>query len=379
MKKLSILIFIFCKSALYSQTIENIQIHSKELNQDREILVYTPPGYNELTLQTYDVIYVFDAQNRELFDFTHAMIRFLDPEQNFIVVGITSPNHPETNYNRQNDFLPIPVNVAPEDFFGGRKGNVDHFLKYLKNEVAPYIEKNYRTKGRKIAVGHSLGASFILWSLVEEPALFNDYIAVSPNLAFDKERLVNELMNIDYENRKSETFLYLSHADEGIEYWREWLPAREKFYAFLRVGHWTNFQYLIKDFSDETHWSSFPPSLTAAFKAYVAFIEERDKKYSKEIYEISISVKVPNKTNEVYIVGNQPELGDWQADKIKLNRKSDFLREIQLKVHSPAIFKFTRGNWETEGTVKFHDGSNLYIHPEKQNQLEFEIEEWADN
>ena len=77
----------------------------------------------------------------------------------------------------------------------------------------------------------------------------------------------------------------------------------------------------------------------------------------------TIRVSVPNKTDEVFIVGNQESLGNWKPDKVKLSRINDFEREITLNINFPADFKFTRGSWETEGyTSNFWEvNSNLQI------------------
>ena len=385
MRKLTlVIIVIICNTIIYAQEIaeiKNVTIDSKELNQQREILIYTPQSYNELTLQTYDVIYVFDAQNRELFDLTHSIMTFLERGRMFIVVGITSPYNKELNYGRSNDFVPKPVNVKvnPKDYFGGNYGNTENFMKYIKNEVIPYVEKNYRTKNRRIVVGHSLGASFALYNFVKDPALFDDYIAISPNLAYDSEWLANELLNFDFTKLTTKKFLYISNADEGTTYWQNWKPAREKVYTFLKADSFPNLKYVIKSFPDYEHWKSFLPSLQAALTAYFPFLDEQEAKYStEEKYEITISVKVPRIGDELYIVGNQPTLGDWQPEKVKMLRKSDFIREIKLQVFAPAFFKFTRGNWDTEAFIKYHDATNIYIDPAKQKNLEFEISGYVD-
>ncbi|MEQ8577032.1 MAG: hypothetical protein RIB63_23390, partial [Fulvivirga sp.] len=72
---------------------------------------------------------------------------------------------------------------------------------------------------------------------------------------------------------------------------------------------------------------------------------------SPEIYETKIRVKVPNKDDVVYIAGNQPNLTYWSSS-IRLTKVSDCEREITVNLHYPALFKFTRGNWDTEAVVE---------------------------
>ena len=101
---------------------------------------------------------------------------------------------------------------------GQYAGNADNFLNFVADEVIPFVNKNYRTIDHNISIGHSLSASFILHALVNKPNLFSSYIAISPNLAYDNERLAQQLLTIDYSKIKGLTYLYLSHADEGIEF-----------------------------------------------------------------------------------------------------------------------------------------------------------------
>ncbi|MFD0796846.1 hypothetical protein ACFQZJ_05200 [Maribacter chungangensis] len=57
----------------------------------------------------FDVIYVFDAQAREMFNVVHSTIQFLDgQEYAFIVVGIESPFNEEPLQHRNIDLLPKP-------------------------------------------------------------------------------------------------------------------------------------------------------------------------------------------------------------------------------------------------------------------------------
>lgn len=90
----------------------------------------------------------------------------------------------------------------------------------------------------------------------------------------------------------------------------------------------------------------------------------------------TIRISVPNKSDEVYIVGNQDNLGNWQPDKIKMVKTSDYQREISVELKLPAEFKFTRGKWENEAKVVDFE-NNIKIN-EKSSIFNFEIENWKD-
>jgi predicted alpha/beta superfamily hydrolase len=380
---ISVILITFWTSINFGQDIarvENLKIQSKSLNQEREILVYTPIDYDWRENEYFNVIYVFDSHSREFFDYTSSMISFLtDNTKSYIVVGITSPYNEKLDYSRNNDLLPVLETKDSKNRYGKYSGNANNFFNFVSTEIIPFIDSNYRTLNTKIAVGHSLSASFILDTFIKNPDLFNAYLAISPNLAYDNDKLANKLVSFDYSKITSPTYLYLSNANEGIDYWKEWKPAREKVYSFYKKTlKNNNFKTQINEFPENNHWSTFPPSLNKGLDFYFEKIEKtQEKKLSKEEYEVTIRVKVLSEKDTIYITGNQDNLGNWKPEKIKMKRISDFERELKVKLKSPAQFKLTRGNWETEAEVKGTYG-NITIKPEKQSNFEFEIENYFD-
>ena len=94
---------------------------------------------------------------------------------------------------------------------------------------------------------------------------------------------------------------------------------------------------------------------------------------------VTFKVIVPTKTDKVFITGNQESLGDWEADKIKMNVISDYEREITTSVTFPAEFKFTRGSWESEAVVVGREnGQNLNLVKELSQQV-YVIDHWSDD
>ncbi len=91
-----------------------------------------------------------------------------------------------------------------------------------------------------------------------------------------------------------------------------------------------------------------------------------------------IIVSVPEKTDEVFIVGNQESLGNWEPNKVKMTKISDYEREITLNLTFPAEFKFTRGSWETEGYINnfFEDKPNIVL--ESNQPVNYGVKSWKD-
>jgi len=377
LKNYLIAIFIICYLQINAQSIARVEtkkIQSKFLKQERELLIYTPIDYDWRVNEYFDVIYVFDSQNREFFDYASSILSFLPNNgKSFIVVGITSPYNGELNYGRNNDLLPVLTTEDSKKRYGTYSGNADNFLEFISNEVVSFVDNNYRTLNTKIAVGHSLSASLILYSIIKKANLFSNYIAISPNLAYDNEFLTQSLITFDYSKIKNKTFLYLSNADEGIEYWKEWKPAREKLYNFFDTQLKNeNLTIKINNYPTKNHLNTFPPSLNDAFEFYFKNITQKNEdQTSSQLFETKILLKVQNKTDTIYITGNQKNLGNWNPDKIKMKEISEFEREIVLKLQSPAQFKFTKGNWESELQIN-GTYDKVTIKPEIKQEYEFQ-------
>ena len=184
------------------ESVKELFLKSEYFNHERQVLIYTPGGYQQFDQTYYDVIYVFDAQDRTMFDLVHCLLNIAckpDPDGgksiNFIIVGICSPNLWDIDYFRNDDYLPMPLHGNNGLFQEGyHYGHSTDLKKFVKNELMPYVATHYRTSGRSLGIGHSLSASFVLDAMVTDD-LFDDYIAISPNCCYDEYRLATDIEN----------------------------------------------------------------------------------------------------------------------------------------------------------------------------------------
>lgn len=365
----------------YTASDTTLMMSSKYFGFQRKIFLELPPLYKENDQHSYDVIYVFDAQDKPYFDMVNGLTPFINMhyEQRFIVVGICSPQ--EGNYSRQDDFLPSPKTKSADKFYDGHCGHADSLSLFIKNELMPYIDTHYRTTGHTLGIGHSLGASFILESMVDHE-LFTDYIAFSPNMAFDGNRVAKELEQYNYSRVKGYRFLFLSDAgEERVKGWESWKPAREELYQYYRSHPLSKFIILTrKSYSEFNHMSCYPIALHDAMTSYFQYRDSIDQFLSKENYKVHIELKIDNPKDEVYITGNQKALGNWIPGEVKMKKVSDTVRSIDLELHYPALFKFTRGNWDTEGYIMndSNEGQNLRIESPKQSNYKYVLDNWVD-
>ncbi|MDD7461618.1 MAG: alpha/beta hydrolase-fold protein [Prevotellaceae bacterium] len=385
-KLIAVLLNLITMSCLAQQIaqVNTVTLKSNYFDHDRTIFIYTPDLYQEYTKNEYDVIYVFDAQDRSKFDLVHSLPYLfgnMDNEfmRNFIVVGICSPYIKESDYSRNNDYLPSPLHQHDGLFKGKYHGNSKELKLFIKNELMPYINKNYRTTGHSLGIGHSLSASFILDAMITDE-LFDDYIAISANYCYDKERLANDFINYPFCKLSSPRFIFLSMADETTSWTEDWGQAWKKIEHFVLDEKTSpkNVKLLIKTYPKFNHISTYLPSMQDALYQYMQFLASNINYTSPSIYPIKIELTGCSKEDEVYITGNQAALGNWEPDKIKLKMINDSTKSINLKLHLPAHFKFTRGTWETEGYIKdAYPGYNLSI-TKPQSIQTYRIGQWAD-
>ena len=77
------------------------------------------------------------------------------------------------------DYTPVH-----EAFFRG-SGDAPKFFAFLKEQLLPFIEANYRVDpSQRALMGSSFGGTFTLYAMFTEPTLFSGYVAASPAVPY---------------------------------------------------------------------------------------------------------------------------------------------------------------------------------------------------
>ncbi|PIB30698.1 hypothetical protein BFP77_03825 [Maribacter sp. 4U21] len=274
--KYSVLACVFFSFLTFAQKIKTKGINSTVFGMERAIWVYTPELYDYEPDKRFEVIYVFDAQAREMFDVVHSTAQFLDGQEfGFIVVGIESPFSEEPLQHRNLDLLPEPTTQEAIEKYGAYIGGADKFMEFLDREVFPHIESTYRTLPKRIGFGHSNGGTFINYCLLEKPDMFDALIAVSPNFGFDGGQFVERFKKFDTDDI-GKKFVYLSNADEQYKnspQWKDYEESRVQIIKILKSNkHKTKIHLEIKDFSaSENHETTIPISAFYGLKSYIDY------------------------------------------------------------------------------------------------------------
>ena len=246
----------------------------------------------------------------------HSTISYTSQKRKFIVVGVASPAYDSLEYYRNSDYLPKPINVSLEQYQTD-KPNAENFWNYFAKEVMPFINTNYRTTGINYLVGHSLSASFVLDKAISSIDPFKGFICISPNLAYDKNRLADKFLKFDFNSSRYPKFLFISQADELTTWAKNWAEAYIKIKTFINLPRpASKWSVLLREYPQYNHQSTVVPSITESLSLLSRFIDNNPYILRTDTSHLVLKVTVPNKEDEVFITGNQESLGNWNPSKI---------------------------------------------------------------
>lgn len=188
----------------YPESVLQLKIHSKILNEKREVIIHLPVDYDEK--KKYPVMYVLDGSSQD----KHIANKFdilssagYVPET--IVVGI--PN--VSGKGRQRDYTP-PFMKRDIDEKDSALGAGDQFLSFMEKELIPFIEKNYSVSENRTIAGNSRGGLLVMYSLLYKPDLFKGRFCFSPAFWRDDNLIVEKVSDFLATHKNLSSFLYLS-------------------------------------------------------------------------------------------------------------------------------------------------------------------------
>lgn len=243
---------------------QSYTVSSRVLEGDRIISVRLPAAYEAEPEREFPVVYLLDGGPDQ--DFVHIAGIAQSGDVNysfepFILVGIQSTQ-------RRHFFAPPVADPAPyEEMLQATPGGTAQYREFLRTELKPLIEASYRTNGSDAIIGESLAALFVVETLMEEPTLFDDYIAVSPSLWWEQMTYGKRAAEYLAKMPAGERRLYLTTASEG-DWHRE---GTERLVSALRTSAPDNLKWTFVDAgASETHGTLFHPMALDAFRVLFA-------------------------------------------------------------------------------------------------------------
>lgn len=161
-------------------------LYSKTLKEYREIYIEFPLDYVAQNNKKYPVVFILDGE---------VLLPTVSNVQSFysggftpemILVGVSNVNH------RTRDLTTSKITKKNGMPFNEKNGGAENFSGFIETELIPYIENKYPVTSFRTLIGHSYGGLFTIYTLINHPQLFCNYLAIDPSLDWDDQKLLNE-------------------------------------------------------------------------------------------------------------------------------------------------------------------------------------------
>ncbi|MEG0184418.1 MAG: alpha/beta hydrolase-fold protein [Stenotrophomonas sp.] len=164
---------------------ETFTVQSKALGETRRINVYRPQPWGLDPKTPLPVIYMPDGGITEDFLHVAGLVQVLTGNGSmrpFLLVGIENTERRRDMTGPSND--PQDQKIAP------RIGGSAAYRRFLRDELMPQVRQRYATTDERALIGESLAGLFVVETMLQEPTLFNSYIALDPSLWWNRSTLL---------------------------------------------------------------------------------------------------------------------------------------------------------------------------------------------
>ena len=228
-------------------------MESKAVGDTFRIDVIAPPGYAE-EKDKYPVVYVTDANYLLPSVAASYLAQVTDEYPKMIIVGI-GWNVPSIRRIRVRDFSPTcDKEFQAENSMTSKEcGQADKFVAFIKDELQPFIERNYRTTRERTLVGYSFGGLFALHVLFNHTEVFDNFVVGSAAMNWDDYFLTESESRYAKANKDLAKRVYFSVGDkEGFKL----IPETFLMYENLLNRKYPNLKLKVELLEHETHMTS---------------------------------------------------------------------------------------------------------------------------
>lgn len=214
------------------------RFYSRGLRNNRDIVVWLPPGYGQIRGRRHPVVYFHDGQN--IFEPGTAVAgnawragdHALDLIRAHRIVAPIMVGIGQAAQNRMNEYAPTAAEFSgwgPEE--GRSTGEGKRYAKFVVQELKPFIDAHYLTlPGPRTTslVGSSMGGLISLYFALWHPRVFGQVAALSPSLWWDNRMVFQDFAKL---HRKPEIRVWLDMgtaepAWESIQLFRDTLASK---------------------------------------------------------------------------------------------------------------------------------------------------------
>lgn len=241
------------------------KFHSQIFNEEITILVHLPYAYDR-TDRVYPVLYSLDGDDVLRFSKSAATLDELNSKgkiPKMILVTVANSGR-----------IPIRLDSDPDSL------RAKEYLRFVVEELTPFINENYRTADYRILFGQSNAGLFTVYSFLETPDSFDAYVASSPMLGWCSDFILKKAENFFEKSRSLDKFLFMIYGESDYERVTSHVP---NFADLLRAKAPTEFRWEVTVLEEEGHvpYTSLYEGLRAVFSDW-DFPDAREEEASLE-------------------------------------------------------------------------------------------------
>lgn len=218
-----------------------IPIESRNTGRQHELVIILPSSYQSQPTKKYPVLYYLDAYwDTPLLASTYGNLIYDNEVPEFIMVGLSYPEGKDYGKERRLDYTFTPVDEG--------SGKSDQFLAFIKTEVAPLIEKQYRGLSTdRVLSGNSLGGLFTLTAAYKAPEFFSGFIAISPAVEWDNKALIKFDQSYAKDHQSLPGRVFISYGAKEYSVFREPIAQYQKTLAERKYKGLALQNYVMED------------------------------------------------------------------------------------------------------------------------------------
>lgn len=215
LKLLLTILFVFTfKPSLTAQVVQEkhfltsigVQdsIYSEVLNESRTIYIQIPADYDPGKGKKYPVAYILDGE---------VFLPALSEVQNYYSGGYTPEMILVGVSNSKNRTRDLTISKITEKYgmaFNEETGGAKGFLDFIGKELIPFIEAKFPVTNYRTLIGHSYGGLFTIYTFLNEPDLFANYLAIDPSLDWNGQEILAKAQSKLSTDSYSEKSLFVS-------------------------------------------------------------------------------------------------------------------------------------------------------------------------